>query len=154
MTTVLESVTLRLPARTPGPSGPSSQPGPSGPSGLPGPCATIGALGEPAIAAPEAAWLTATVRPAGTFGYGDTERLRALLDALSGCASIVVLDLQAARLRTPRAGEVVEDAASDIERHGGCLMCINVDAESRECLSAAGDHAVLMQDGSPLAAVG
>ena len=67
-----------------------------------------------------------------------------LLDALSACASIVVLDLQAARLRSSRAAEVIEDAAWDIERRGGCLMCINVDAESRACLAAVGDHAVLM----------
>jgi len=71
-----------------------------------------------------------------------------LLDALSACASIVVLDLQAARLQSHRAGEVIEDAAWDIERRGGCLLCTNVSAESRACLSAAGNHAVLMDDES------
>jgi hypothetical protein len=90
------------------------------------------------------AWITATIRPAGSFGRDDTSRLRALLDALSACASIVVLDLQAARLRSSRAAEVIEDAAWEIERRGGCLTCINVDDESRACLSAAGDHTVLM----------
>jgi hypothetical protein len=78
--------------------------------------------------------------------------LRALLDALSACASIVVLDLQVARLRSLGAGEVIEDAAWDLERRGGCLLCINVDSESRSCLSAAGDHAVLMDDASQLLA--
>ena len=47
----------------------------------------------------ETAWLTATIRPAGTFGRNDTSRLRALLDALSACASMVVLDLQVAQQR-------------------------------------------------------
>ncbi|QTE29725.1 hypothetical protein [Pengzhenrongella sicca] len=56
------------------------------------------------------AWITATVRPAGTFGTSDSGRLRALLGALSACASIVVLDLQAARLGG-RAGAVVDAAA-------------------------------------------
>jgi hypothetical protein len=98
------------------------------------------------------AWLTATVRPAGNFAREDTGRLRALLDALAACASIVVLDLQAARLRSLRAGQVIEDAAWDIERRGGCLLCINVDAESRACLSAAGSHAILM-DRAPRPAV-
>ena len=98
----------------------------------------------------ETAWLTATIRPAGTFGRNDTNRLRALLDALSACASIVVLDLKVARLRSLGAGEVIEDAAWDLERRGGCLLCINVDSESRACLSAAGDHAVLMDDASQL----
>ena len=107
---------------------------------------------EPAAAVPETAWLTATIRPAGTFGRNDTGRLRVLLDALSACASIVVLDLQAARLLSPGAGEVIEDAACDIEGHGGCLLCINVDSESRACLSAAGDHAVLMDEATRLVA--
>jgi hypothetical protein len=71
-----------------------------------------------------------------------------LLDALSACASIVVLDLLAARLRSHRAAEVIEDAAWDTERHGGSLLCINVSAESRACLSAAGNHAVLIDDES------
>ena len=135
MATVLKSSTMEFLARTPGSTG------------------TVRARTEPATAVPETAWLTATIRPAGTFGRNDTSRLGALLDALSACASIVVLDLQAARLRSPLAGEVVEDAAWDIERHGGCLMCINVDAESRACLSAAGDHAVLMDDRSQLVAL-
>ena len=105
-------------------------------------------------AAGEDAWLTATIRPAGTIGRNDTGRLRTLLDALSACASIVVLDLQVARLRSPGAGEVIEDAAWDLEGRGGCLVCVNVDSESRDCLSAAGDHAVLMDDTSPLLALG
>jgi hypothetical protein len=99
---------------------------------------------RPAAAVSETAWLTATIRPAGTFGRSDTSRLRALLDALSACASIVVLDLQAARLRSLGAGEVIEDAAWGLERRGGCLLCINVDPESHACLTAAGDHAVLL----------
>ena len=100
----------------------------------------------PAAAVSESAWITATIRPAGTFGRNDAGRLRVLLDALSTCASIVVLDLQAARLRSHRAGEVIQDAAWDIERRGGCLLCVNVSAESRACLFAAGNHAVLMDD--------
>jgi hypothetical protein len=101
----------------------------------------------------ETAWLTATIRPAGTFGRHDTSRLRALLDALSAYASIVVLDMKAVRLRSRQAGEAIEEAACDIERRGGCLLCINVDDESRACLSAAGDHAVLMDDESQLVAL-
>lgn len=113
---------------------------------------TVLAHSRSAAAASETAWLTATIRPAGTFGRNDTSRLRALLDALSACASIVVLDLQVARLRSLGAGEVIEGAARDLERRGGCLLCINVGSESRACLSAAGDHAVLMEDGSQLLA--
>jgi hypothetical protein len=120
----------------------------------PGSCGTALARTGPAAAVSETAWLTATIRPAGTFGRNDTGRLRALLDALSACASIIVLDLEVARLRSPGAGEVIEDAAWDIEGRGGCLLCINVDSESRACLLAAGDHAVLMDDASQLLALG
>jgi hypothetical protein len=120
------------------------------------PVRTLGSTGtvlaqcQSTAAVSETAWLTATIRPAGTFGRNDTSRLRALLAALSACASIVVLDLQVARLHSLGAGEVIEDAAWDLERRGGCLLCINVDSESRACLSAAGDHAVLMDDASRL----
>jgi hypothetical protein len=120
----------------------------------PGSTGTVPVPADPARALSETAWLTATIRLAGTFGRNDTGRLRALLDALSGCASVVVLDLEAARLRSPGAGDVIEDAAWEIEDRGGCLLCINVDSESRACLSAAGDHAVLMDDASRLTALG
>jgi len=133
MSTVLESSTLDLPA-------PASEPVP------------LEAGADAAAPDRDPAWITATIRPAGSFGRNDTSRLRALLDALSACASIVVLDLQAARLRSARAAEVIEDAAWEIERRGGCLMCIHVDAESRARLSEAGDHAVLMDDAPPLVA--
>jgi len=113
---------------------------------------TVLAQGRSTVAVSERSWLTATIRPAGTFGRNDTSRLRALLDALSACASIVVLGLQVARLRSLGAGEVIEDAAWELERRGGCLLCINVDSQSRACLSAAGDHAVLMDDASQLLA--
>jgi len=113
---------------------------------------TVLAHSPSTAAVSKTAWLTATIRPAGTFGRNDTSRLRGLLDALSACASIIVLDLQVARLRSLGAGEVIEDAAWELERRGGCLLCINVDAQSRDCLSAAGDHAVLMDDASKLLA--
>ena len=81
MGTVLELSNLELPTRTQGRTG------------------TVLARIKPTAAVPQSAWLTATIRPAGTFGRNDASRLRVLLDALSACASIVVLDLQAARLR-------------------------------------------------------
>jgi hypothetical protein len=91
----------------------------------------------------EESWLTATIRPVGSFGREDAGRLRQLLDALSSCASLVVLDLQATRVRSARAAMVVDEAAADIERRGGCLLCVNLDDDSRACLAAVGDHAIL-----------
>ncbi|WP_448058982.1 hypothetical protein [Cellulomonas hominis] len=96
----------------------------------------------------DGAWLTATVRPAGMFGRADAGRLRALLDALSACASLVVLDLRSARLRDGAAAAVVDEAAGRLESRGGCLLCVNADPGSRANLSAAGPHTVLL-DGDP-----
>lgn len=90
------------------------------------------------------AWLTATVRPAGSFGRADAGRLRALLDALSACASIVVLDLRSARLRSRRAADAVDEAATQLEARGGCLLCVHADPETRAHLAEAGRHAVLL----------
>ncbi len=92
----------------------------------------------------EPSWLTATVRPAGSFGPADAARLGALLDALSGCASLVVLDLSSACLRGSQAASAVDDAARTLESRGGCLVCVHADDESRTHLSRAGGHAVLL----------
>lgn len=109
----------------------------------------LGGIGVPRQAtrrdAEDTAWITATVRPAGTFGRRDVGRLRALLDALCACASIVVLDLGAARLRSPRAAEVIDDAARRLEASGGCLLCLNADSEARLALHPG--HAVLLEAG-------
>jgi MFS superfamily sulfate permease-like transporter len=91
-------------------------------------------------------WLTATIRPAGSFGRADAGRLRALLDALSACASIVVLDLRSARLRSRGAAAVVEDAAQALEGRGGCLLCVHADAESRAHLAEAGERVVILDE--------
>jgi MFS superfamily sulfate permease-like transporter len=91
-------------------------------------------------------WLTATIRPAGSFGRADAGRLRALLDALSACASIVVLDLRSARLRSRGAAAVVEDAAEVLEGRGGCLLCVHADAESRAHLAEAGERVVILDE--------
>jgi len=90
-------------------------------------------------------WLTATVRPAGSFGRQDAGRLGALLDALSACASILVLDLRSARLCSRRAAAAVDDAAVLLEARGGCLLCVHADEETRACLAEAGTHAVLLE---------
>jgi hypothetical protein len=96
-------------------------------------------------------WLTANVRPAGSFGRGDVGRLRALLDALSACASLVVLDLQAVTLRSSRAAQAIDDAAAALEERGGCLLCINADEDVRRRLGAC-RHAVVVAPGEPVPA--
>jgi hypothetical protein len=72
-----------------------------------------------------------------------------MLAGLCGCASLVVLDLEATRLRSTRAAQVIDAAADDLERRGGCLLCINVDGDTRARLASAGHHAVLVDRGAP-----
>jgi hypothetical protein len=106
---------------------------------------TTAATAVPGVPGPvPGAWLTATVRPAGTFGRSDVGRLRALLDALCACASMVVLDLRATRLRSPRAAAAIDEAAHRLQDHGGCLVCINADADTIARLAAAGRHTVVL----------
>jgi hypothetical protein len=97
--------------------------------------------------APDASRLTATIRPAGSFSRADAGRLRTLLDALSASASVVVLDLRSARLRSRRAAQVVDEAATRLEERGGCLLCVGADDETRAHLAGAGPHAVLLDGG-------
>lgn len=89
-------------------------------------------------------WLTATLRPAGIIDRDDADRLRDVLGALAASASLVVVDLEAADLRSPAAAAVIDDAAHGLERRGGCLLCIRADDESRRVLASAGGHAVVL----------
>jgi len=94
------------------------------------------------------AWLTANVRPAGSFGRADVGRLRVLLGALSGSASLVVLDLAAVSLRSGRAAEAIDEAGWELERRGGCLLCINADEDVRARLHGC-RHAVVVGPDEP-----
>ena len=120
------------------------------------PVAQVPATVEPAPVVPAAdarvdtdggvdvdSWFTATVRPAGPLGRAQADRLQKVLVALAASASVVVLDLQAARLSGPHAAAVVDDAADRIERRGGCLLCVNADADSRATMAGC-RHAVVL----------
>jgi hypothetical protein len=93
-------------------------------------------------------WLTANVRPAGSFGRADVGRLRTLLAALSATASLVVLDLAAVTLRSGHAADAIDEAGWELERRGGCLLCINADADARARLGGC-RHAVVVGPGEP-----
>jgi hypothetical protein len=97
----------------------------------------------------DATWITADVRPAGSFGRREAGRLGVLLGSLSACASLVVLDLSAARLLSPRAAAAIDSAAAALERHGGVLLCVHADDESRACLRGC-THAVVVGSDEPV----
>lgn len=90
-----------------------------------------------------AAWLTATVRPAGLLDGDGARRLRSLLDALAACASIVVLDLEVARLDHRSTVGVIDAAAVALEARGGALLCVHADGPARHALAGAA-HLVLV----------
>lgn len=90
------------------------------------------------------AWLTATVRPAGLLDSDGARRLRSLLDPLAACASIVVLDLEAARLAHRSTVGVIDAAAVVLEARGGALLCVHADGPARRALAGA-PHAVLVE---------
>ena len=62
------------------------------------------------------AWLTANVRPAGSFG---------------------------------RAADAIDEAGWELERRGGCLLCINADDDARARLGGC-RHAVVVGPGEPM----
>ncbi|WP_456787767.1 hypothetical protein [Cellulomonas sp. P5_C5] len=94
------------------------------------------------------AWITANVRPAGSFGRADVGRLRDLLGVLAASASLVVLDLAAMTLRSGRAADAIDEAGWELERRGGCLLCINADDDARARLGGC-RHAVVVGPGEP-----
>ena len=94
------------------------------------------------------AWITASVRPAGSFGRADVGRLRDLLGVLSASASLVVLDLAATSLRSGHAADAIDEAGRELERRGGCLLCINADDDARARLGGC-RHAVVVGPGEP-----
>ncbi|PFG34242.1 hypothetical protein [Sanguibacter antarcticus] len=84
------------------------------------------------------AWLTASIRPVGQICRCDADRLAIMLDALAGASSVVVLDLQAARIESARVARVVGRAAALLDERDGCLLCVGADDTTRACLERAG----------------
>ncbi|MFC7404592.1 hypothetical protein [Georgenia alba] len=95
----------------------------------------------------DAPWLTAVIRPTGVLRRRDAERLHHVLDPLSTVASVVVLDLDAARLAGPGAAAAIDGAAARLEERGGALLCVNTDEHNRARLAEAGAHAVVADAG-------
>ncbi|MBB2923557.1 hypothetical protein [Cellulomonas cellasea] len=89
-------------------------------------------------------WLTATLRPTGALGREDAVRLADVLGPLSASASLVIVDLGAARIASRRVAAVLDDAGARLEHRGGGLICVNVDPDDRTHLTDAGGHAVVV----------
>ena len=94
--------------------------------------ATIGCTPDGSTAG--GSWLTATIRPVGLICRCDADRLATLLDVLASASSVVVLDLQAARIKSARVARVVGQAAALLDARDGCLLCVGADEATRSCL--------------------
>lgn len=99
-------------------------------------------------------WLTATLRPTGTLGRDDAARLADVLGPLASSASLVILDLGAARIGSRRVAAVLDAAGAHLEHRGGGLICVNVDEADRTQLASAGGHAVVVDAPAPAAVPG
>lgn len=84
------------------------------------------------------AWFTASLRPVGMLCRCDADRLAVSLQALAATSSVVVLDLQAARIESTRVADVVGRAAALLAAREGCLLCVGADGPTRACLDRAG----------------
>ena len=87
--------------------------------------------GSPGVEVP---WCTASLRPVGLLHRGHARRIGVLLEALSGVASVVCLDLEAASLRGSAVVAALEDAARRLAENGGALLVVHASQEDAEIL--------------------
>jgi hypothetical protein len=79
--------------------------------------------GSPAAAESASAWLTTTLRPAGSLDGEALRRLGAALGQLAGASDMVIVDLAAVAVRDPRAlVKALREPAAAFERAGRCLL--------------------------------
>lgn len=88
----------------------------------------------------EGAWLTTILRPAGALGTRELSRLSATLGALAESCDLVIVDLTAAEIRSPRSFAMsLRAPAGAFDGAGRCLLLAGAGAE----LTAALDRAAI-----------
>jgi hypothetical protein len=89
--------------------------------------------GRPRLAGPTAGagvfsvagWLTTILRPAGALDEAALRRLRDALGPLPASSDMVIIDLTAAEISSPRAVAMsIRTPALDFERAGRCLLVV------------------------------
>jgi hypothetical protein len=91
-------------------------------------------------AAAQDAWLTAILRPAGTIGTAERGRLGAALCSLAASSDMVIVDLHAADIGSPRAlAMCLRAPAREFYEAGRCLLLVGASTE----LAAELDHAAV-----------
>jgi hypothetical protein len=95
------------------------------------------ARARPGDPAAEQAWLTATLRPAGTLDPAALRRLGVALGGLAAVSNMAILDLTAADVRNPRAlAQALRGPAAAFEKAGRCLLVMG----ASPALTAELDH--------------
>jgi hypothetical protein len=91
-----------------------------------------------AAAAEQTGWLTLITRPAGALDRAALGRLGAALGQLAASTDMVIVDLTAADVRSPRVlARNLRMPARSFEQAGRCLLLVGASAE----LAAELDHA-------------
>jgi len=91
-----------------------------------------------AAAAEQTGWLTVIARPAGALDRTALGRLGAALGQLAASTDMVIVDLTAADVHSPRAlAWNLRTPARSFEQAGRCLLLVGASAE----LAAELDHA-------------
>lgn len=91
-----------------------------------------------ASAAEQDGWLTVIARPAGALDRAALGRLGAALGQLAASSDMVIVDLTAADVHSPRAlAWNLRTPARSFEQAGRCLLLVGASAE----LAAELDHA-------------
>jgi len=86
----------------------------------------------------QSGWLTVIARPAGALGEAALVRLGAALGQLAASSDMVIVDLTAADVHSPRAfARSLRTPARRFEQAGRCLLLVGASAE----LAAELDHA-------------
>lgn len=84
----------------------------------------------PVPAAELSGWLTTILRPAGALDEAALRRLRDALAPLSASSDMVIIDLTAAEISSPRAVAMsIRTPALDFERAGRCLLVVGASAD-------------------------
>ena len=79
----------------------------------------------PVPAAEVTGWLTTILRPAGALDAAALGRLRDALSPLSASSDMVIIDLTAAEIGSPRSLAMsLRTPALDFERAGRCLLVV------------------------------
>jgi hypothetical protein len=92
-------------------------------------------------------WLTTVLRPAGLLDRPGLERVALVLGILAACSDMVVIDLTAATVTSPRGlARTLAAPAAELDQAGRCLLVRGVPAQVRWELDRAAIPVIALAD--------